>query len=250
MNHSVSVSWRPCCACLNPAAGNPRRYPQVGITTHVDGATRHLCVNHAGSAAFLAAAAANPPPRLSAEAMAVVLVANPTGRDGRTARERAVVLIDDGQTSAEREARSTTDLNGIGWRAVGTDAQFGGDLAAKVRRGWRFTPAQNAAALNLLLKYSGQLARIAAARAVAQEVAAEVAHVTARHAHLGRGAVVPPPPAPVPALPAPVVVAATVEPPALPEPAPAAPAAKRAAGRKAAATKPAAKMRAANKRGA
>ncbi len=229
------IAWRPCDACIT-AVGNPRRYPQVGVTTHVDGATRHLCVNHGGTAAFLTAAAANPPPRLSAEAMAVILVANPRGRDGRSARERAVVAIDDAQTDAAREARSTTDLNGIGWRAVGTDAQFGGDLAAKVRRGWRFSPAQDAAALNLLLKYSGQLARIAAAKVAAQEAAVEVAAVEARYAHLVAT------PAPVEAAP---VVEATVEPPA-----PAAPAKKRAAGRKAAATKPAAKMRAANKRGA
>ncbi len=225
------IGWRPCDACTM-AAGNPRRYPQVGVTTqHEDGSTRHLCVNHGGEAAFLAAAAANPPPRLSAEAMAVLLVANPRGRDGRSARERAVVAIDDGQTEAEREVGATTDLNGIGWRAIGTDAAFGGDLASKVRRGWRFSPAQDAAALNLLLKYSGQLARIAAAKAAAAEAAGEVAHVVARID------------AALATLPAPVVEAApaaeaTVEPPA-----PAAPAAKRAAGRKAAA-KPAAKMRA------
>jgi hypothetical protein len=142
--------------------------------------------------------------------MFVILVRDARGADGRSARERAVVAIDERQTAAEQAARTTTEHNGRGWRGYGSDASFGGDLAAKVRNGHRFSDRQAVYAMRLLAKYSGQLAQIAAAKAAARTAAAPP----------------PPPPAPEPEA-APVAKA---------------PAAKRAAGRKAA--KPAAKMRA------
>lgn len=78
--------------------------------------------------------------------------------------ERALLNLHRLQTDSERYAQATLEHNGVGFNGV--DAPFLSSLAewikaSRKRQGTRLTPAQLARAQRALVKYSGQLARIA-----------------------------------------------------------------------------------------
>lgn len=160
-------------------------FPQLGVGT-ADGFRCACCA----PAEFAAAASG-----ASGEvAMVAILARNPKGADGRTARERGILAIHALQTASEVQADATVTWNGAGWQK--RDAAFGGDLARKLAAGATLSERQSHFAFRLLLKYGGQLATIAAARAARRAPAPVVPDL------------VEPPPAPAPvAEPAPVAKA-------------------------------------------
>ena len=84
--------------------------------------------------------------------------------------ERAVLAIDNRQTGEEQAQGATTVLNGRGWNAF--DASTGTYMANWIRQstrplGQRLSGAWIGKARRMLLKYAGQLARIAAANMAA-----------------------------------------------------------------------------------
>ncbi len=83
--------------------------------------------------------------------------------------ERALVVLYQNQTADERGSLSTRHSNGIGFNA--TDAKFGSDLAQKVQKGWRLSPAQIASGRKLIRKYVGQLVAAAEAKAAQKQEA-------------------------------------------------------------------------------
>ena len=170
-------------------------YPQLGVGTD----TGFRCACCAPEAFASAASGAK-----GEIAMVAILARNPTGADGRTARERAVLAIHALQTSAEQSADATITRNGAGWQS--RDAAFGGDLARKILAGATLSERQSHYAFRLVLKYGAQLAAIAAARAARRAPAPAVE------------------PAPAPQVPDLVVA---------PEPEKAKPAAKKSAAKKA-----------------
>lgn len=131
-------------------------FPQLGVGTVV-GFFCACCAPEAFAAASDAMGAKGE------VAMVTVLAKNPKGADGRTARERGILAIHTLQTASEVKADATHALNGAGWQK--RDAAFGGDLARQIEAGWTLSERQSHYAFRLLLKYGGQLATIAAARA-------------------------------------------------------------------------------------
>lgn len=140
--------------------------PQIGTGTP-EGFRCAACAQEA----FLVAAASHP--AMSEVGIVALLVRNPKGADGRTARERAVLALDALQTEREQVAGETIERNFAGWQ--GPDAKtrdgkpgMGRDFAsqiAKLGEGENLHPGKQAWMLRLLIKYGGQLARIATARA-------------------------------------------------------------------------------------
>ena len=77
--------------------------------------------------------------------------------------ERAILRIDERQTVDERVAGETRYSNGIGWS--GADARVGTYMADYVRNGNALSGAWRLRAFRLAIKYRGQLADIANAKA-------------------------------------------------------------------------------------
>lgn len=77
--------------------------------------------------------------------------------------ERAVVVLTELQTDDEVQSETTKVQNGQGWNA--RDAKFGTSLAKSVKDWGRLTKGQIVAARRMVLKYAGQLARVANAKA-------------------------------------------------------------------------------------
>jgi len=73
--------------------------------------------------------------------------------------ERGILAVYERQTAAEKAAKVTRDSNGIGFSAF--DAEFLSSLAEWLRSGRHLTEKQAAHGRRKMLKYSGQLARIA-----------------------------------------------------------------------------------------
>lgn len=90
-------------------------------------------------------------------------------RTNDRAVERALVVLFQRQTADEQAAHDTRHTNGVGFNA--TDAKFGSNLAQKVLKGWKLTPAQISSARRMIIKYGGQLV------AAAEEKAARKAAV-------------------------------------------------------------------------
>jgi hypothetical protein len=70
---------------------------------------------------------------------------------------RAVWVLFERQTSTEQLCGQTLDDNGIGFNAF--DAEFLTSLAGQVDRGW--SPRQMSTGRKAVMKYAGQLVRIA-----------------------------------------------------------------------------------------
>jgi len=86
--------------------------------------------------------------------------------------ERGILAIDAGQTADEQSSRQTVWDNRRGWNSA--DASLGGYLANYIRRcrrpeGQRLSGEWIARAREMMYKYSGQLARIAEAKAAARQ---------------------------------------------------------------------------------
>jgi hypothetical protein len=77
--------------------------------------------------------------------------------------ERAILRIDERQTTDERLSGETRYSNGIGWS--GSDARVGTYMANYIRSGNTLSGAWRGRAMTLALKYRGQLADIANAKA-------------------------------------------------------------------------------------
>lgn len=77
--------------------------------------------------------------------------------------EKAILRIDERQTDDERNAGETRYSNGIGWS--GADASVGTYMADYVRKGNTLSGAWRLRAFRLAIKYRGQLADIANAKA-------------------------------------------------------------------------------------
>ncbi len=86
--------------------------------------------------------------------------------------ERAVVVLTELQTADELASETTKVQNGQGWNA--RDAKFGTSLAKSVKDWGRLTSRQLVAARRMVLKYAGQLARVANAKAAPVPVEAPV----------------------------------------------------------------------------
>ena len=72
---------------------------------------------------------------------------------------RSLIKIYEKQTEDERSAELTKYRNGMGFNAK--DAKFGTSLAKVVERGGVLSERQIVCARKILIKYSGQLAKIA-----------------------------------------------------------------------------------------
>lgn len=72
---------------------------------------------------------------------------------------RGLLAIYSRQTSAEKTAKETRERNGVGFN--GCDAPFLTDIAQKYQQLGRLSDKQIAACRKSMLKYCGQLARIA-----------------------------------------------------------------------------------------
>lgn len=76
-----------------------------------------------------------------------------------TAVVRGLVRIHSFQTGDEKLSGQTTEENGVGWNGV--DAEYMTSLHDYFRANGYLTPGQMAYARKKILKYSGQLAKIA-----------------------------------------------------------------------------------------
>ncbi len=77
--------------------------------------------------------------------------------------EKAILRIDERQTDDERQAGETRHSNGIGWS--GADARVGTYMANYVRNGNALSGAWRLRAFRFAIKYRGQLADLANAKA-------------------------------------------------------------------------------------
>lgn len=79
--------------------------------------------------------------------------------------ERALLALHQAQTPAERAERATIEANGRGFNSV--DAWLCSTLAQRLAGGHALTKGQLAIARRRVLKYSGQLLKIAQAKEAA-----------------------------------------------------------------------------------
>lgn len=73
--------------------------------------------------------------------------------------ERATVAIYERQTASEQAVQETNEHNGRGYN--GTDATLMSSFAEQIKRGRSLSPKQMVYARKKIMKYAGQLARIA-----------------------------------------------------------------------------------------
>jgi hypothetical protein len=81
--------------------------------------------------------------------------------------ERAILALDARQTEDERQSGQTVHDNDKGWNAY--DASLGTYLANYLRSGRHLSGQWVTKARNMVRKYAGQLARIAAAKQAAKQ---------------------------------------------------------------------------------
>lgn len=72
---------------------------------------------------------------------------------------RGLLVIDALQTETERQVGDSVVLNGVGWS--GTDAEFMSSLARQYRQRGTLSDKQKHWARKKLMKYAGQLAKVA-----------------------------------------------------------------------------------------
>jgi hypothetical protein len=80
-------------------------------------------------------------------------------QDRDRAVERGIVAIYNKQTESEQDTESTREHNGVGYN--GTDAAFMSSLAKQLLSGRTLSQKQLEAGRRCLMKYAGQLTKIA-----------------------------------------------------------------------------------------
>ena len=75
---------------------------------------------------------------------------------------RGVCAIHRAQTEEEKSTQETVESNGVGFNS--TDASFLSSIAEQINKGWRLSEKQVLATRKAMLKYAGQLERVASSK--------------------------------------------------------------------------------------